>query len=167
MRGYGIDIERRQIMLLYFIHTKSICSPYSAWLRNFLAKHACPECEMIYPDVRSRGLDVYVDEPPDIAAVNGVGAEPMSIARRDFLDLFADEVSKYLKLGRVFTADGTLVEGFVTFAGEKRLLLRGSAQSTINPCPICGCLRYMPEYPWYVLKTLCRGSKKVAGRVYI
>lgn len=142
-------------MGLYRIHTKSICHPDDRWLAAMKADCICPGygCNEIYPHLRSQGVDVCVEERPDIAAINCVSMPGVSIARRDFLDLFADEVSKYLKLGRVFTSDGELLDGYVTFIGQRRLLLRGGAQSRFfGVCKTCGHARYWPGYPWYVLR---------------
>ena len=94
-----------------------------------------------------------LDELPDISAVNNVEPPGINIARCDFLDLFAEEVNKYLKLGKVFASDGTEIEGYVTFVGEKCLPLRGGEKSKyFGKCKVCGQIRYWPAYPWYILR---------------
>ncbi len=140
-------------MFLYLVHTRSICYPDPSWLKEFKAKHVCPACKEIYPDVRKSALDVWLEEPPDVSAVNAVEPPGINIARCDFLNLFSAEVTKYLKLGRIFTGDGTLVEEFVTFVGRRRLPIRGSEKSYFyGICHLCGGFNYLPAYPWYVMR---------------
>ena len=151
----NINVKKTGKNFLYRIHTKSLCDADKSWLTKFKAENVCLGygCRDIYPQARRYGLDVWVMDQPDISAVNVVAPPGLSFARRDFLDLFSEEVSKYLKLGRVFTSDGTLVEDFVTFVGEKRLPLRGSEDSRFfGFCKKCGNPRYWPQYPWYVLR---------------
>ena len=139
---------------LYFINTKTICHPDDSWVREFNKEYKCPGCNYIDPVLREKGVDVYVRKRPDIAAVNAVLPPGINIARRDFFELFADEVAKYLKLGRVLLADGTVVDDFVTFVGKKQLAIRGSEGSSTwqSLCQCCGHYRYAPRYPWYVLR---------------
>ena len=138
-------------MFLYRIHTKSFCDPDEHWYEEFMSKHACPECGGIYPDVRKRGVDVYLEGRPDISAVNVVDPD-ICIARCDFLELFASYTNRYLNFGNVFTSNGKMLKQYATFVGEKRLILRGSEKSKIHQCGKCVRIRYCPIYPWYVLK---------------
>jgi len=139
-------------MLLYYIHTKSICSPEESWLENIIEKHACTLCKRLYPELRKNSIDVWVEEQPDISAVNSVHPPRIGIARRDFLHLFTEEVKQYLKLGEVFDRNGLLIERFATFVSEKHMILRGSEKSRLRICEKCGGYIYTSIYPWYVIK---------------
>jgi len=149
-------------MFLYRIHTKSrSCDADKFWLKEFCANHVCPGygCGEIFPEARKRAIDIRLKEPPDISAVNVAEPPGVCIARRDFLALFGDEVCKYLKLGRVFLGDNTLLHGFVTFLGDRQILLRGAHNSrSSGRCKICGQVRYWPAYPWYIVKDCLRGQ---------
>ena len=138
---------------LYLIHTKSLCHAHEQWLDDFEKKHVCSECKRIKPEMQNKKIDVFLMEKPDKAAVNTVYPPGIDIVRTDFLDLFASELSECLDIGKVYINDATIVEGFVTFAGKRSIFLRGSKESSFRGvCQSCGQLRYLPQYPWYVMK---------------
>ena len=115
-----------------------------------------------------------MDEKPGIAAVSCTSRGNVSFARKDFLELFSEEVKEYLTLGSVYTAGGKKLEKFATFMGKERLLIRGdpapkppiqkSGEKPVffltccNPCSLCGHPRYIPFYPYYLLKEYLTGQ---------
>jgi hypothetical protein len=138
---------------LYLVHTKSICEVDSVWRDEFSKTHMCPGlgCGAII-GLKSHGVNIWLRDKPDISAVNAIIIPGVNIARCDFLELFADEVQRYLFLGEVFV-NGILCSNYVTFSGDKPLLIRGGAKSRFyGCCRMCGRIRYSPAYPWYVLK---------------
>ena len=140
-------------MRLYRIAPKSTCDPADQWLEDFRAKYACPECRFDYTKRRGKqSVNVCLAHQPDASAVNCVTPPGVGIARRDFLDIFGEEAQDYLQLGGVFFGNGKQLHEFVTFVGTP-LLIRGGPEATINPCRVCGYLRYWPGWhpPWYVL----------------
>ena len=142
-------------MFLYRIHTKSYpCDADELWFKKFREKYTCPGCRNTYPEARKQGIDVWIKKRPNVSAINSINSTGISIARRDFMELFYEEVNKYLKIGKVFTSDGILVNDFITFVGVNQLILRGGEKSYFKntPCQCCGRYRYWPAYPWYILR---------------
>jgi len=138
---------------LYRVHTKSICHANRLWLSKFKKKYVCSECKRIKPEMQNKKIDVFLMEKPDKAAVNTVYPPGIDIVRTNFLDLFANELDECLDIGKVYINDDTIVEEFVTFAGKKSMFLRGSEETSFRGvCQSCGQLRYLPQYPWYVMK---------------
>ena len=148
-----ISMENPKRKYLYSISTKSICHVDDSWWQEFRKKAVCPGCKDVYPDVRKSGIDIFLERRPDISAVNSIQRADIGIARRDFLDLFADKADRYLSLGRVFKGNGELLNNFVSFVGQRLLPLRGSEKSQFfGNCHRCGRFNYVPEHPWYVLR---------------
>jgi len=141
---------------LFLIHSKSpVIFPSDQWRQEFKREHICLGygCSRVLPFVykKKMGIDIYIDEKPNIAALNIVYPE-IDVARRDFLELFEHEVNDYLKTGSVFLSDGTLLDQYITFCGERRLFLRGSDKSQyMGQCKHCGQYRYVPRHPLYIL----------------
>jgi hypothetical protein len=145
-------------MYMYRVHTKSSCDPDEAWLSRFRAHFTCVGCHRVARRLCETGADVYLTHAPDAAAINFVSGTCIDLGRREFLELFADEVQKYLKLGRVFTADAQTCERYATFITEKPLVLRGGAKSRYRTCEVCGCFCYMADLKWCVLRASLTGQ---------
>ncbi|HPD32243.1 MAG TPA: hypothetical protein PLL20_19790 [Phycisphaerae bacterium] len=145
-------------MALYRIHTKGHCHPAKGWFADFESAFMCPECWALDLGLRSKGVDVWLEEKPPRYAINSVRPPGVGIAQVDFLSLFKDEVSRLLVLGRVFDQDGAEIEGLVTFVAHRPLPLRGGHQSTHSFCPKCGRFRYSAANDWYVVKNSLTGA---------
>jgi hypothetical protein len=143
-------------MYLYRVHTKSTRAEADEdWLKEFRSKCVCPGlgCKEIFHKVREKGIDVYLNDRPAVSAINVVNPG-ISISRRDFMELFQEEVEKYLITGNVYLK-GKILESHVTFVGPKRLPLRGNIDGTrdFGKCKICGQYRYWPAHPWHILRS--------------
>jgi hypothetical protein len=145
-------------MYVYRLHTKSICDADDTWYREFDATHRCARCHALKGRLRLRGIDVLLQRPPDIAALNYVSRAEVELARRDFLELFAHEAQTYLKLGRVLLKDGSPCDEYATYIAEKPLILRGGAKSHSWTCDVCGTFRYRPGLDWYVIRASLTGQ---------
>jgi hypothetical protein len=64
----------------------------------------------------------------------------------------------YLKLGRVFTANGEAIEEFSTLISDQPILLRGGDKSSWDVCQYCGRFRYAPTGDHYVLRESVTGQ---------
>ena len=140
---------------LYFLQPKGDdCDPYKQWLREyFIPNYGCVKCLHPRPEYTFSPLDVYLCDKPSKACLNVVFPPWISIARLEFLELFRDEVQKYLRLGKVYIGDDRLLEDFVTFTADRLLPIRGSRKSLYNGrCDNCGRIRYISEYPFYITR---------------
>ena len=140
--------------MLYFLQPKDYCPPDTNWLRNeFNPQHWCSDCKSIKPNSKFIPFDVYLDEKPDKSALNSVFLPGIGMGRWEFLELFRDEVHKYLRLGKVYLGDGRLSEDFVTFTADRLLPIRGSKKSSYyGKCPVCKAKGYSAWYPFYVTR---------------
>jgi hypothetical protein len=142
-------------MILYFIKTKrDPCKEHPPWAEMFKEKYICQGygCSEIEYDKISNGIDVWVDDKPGVSALCTVQPAGVNIARRDFLNLFSDEVDRYLKLGNVYNVKEDILEQYATYRGDT-IILRGSRKSDYHGfCKQCGKPRYWPAYPWHILK---------------
>jgi hypothetical protein len=150
----GFNVEGNTVEhILFRLHTKcdseEIVDP--DWLNDFSSQYVCPGCKNIYNNVRQSSMDIVLRKRPSVAALDVLPPD-INIARRDFMDLFFPEASRFLKIGKVIFKDGTILNDFVTFSGDRRIPLRGDSGSRLNDtCTLCGYIRYWPQYPWYVL----------------
>jgi hypothetical protein len=137
--------------MLYFIQPKDHRDSYNPWTHDILDQYGCRPCWGIRPENLSRVFDVYLDSTPRKEALTTI-LLGINIARLDFLKLFWEDVEKYLKLGKVYAADGTCHQEYVTFTADWRLVIRGGKKSEYAGfCPICGEHHYFPWYPFHIL----------------
>lgn len=138
-------------MFIYIVASKTLVDAAAGWLDEFAKTSTCPECYHFDRSLRQTGFDVRVATHPGPSALNEVEPPGVSIARSDFLGLFAEESHRYLKLGKVLDEEGQQIPGYVSYIGLKPLLIRGGAKTRSLFCASCGAFRYVPMNDWYVL----------------
>jgi hypothetical protein len=147
-------------MYLYRVHTKTVCDSDNEWLQEFRQRHMCNDCRQISARICNRPIDVWIEHHPGPAALNSVNPPHIGIARRDFLDLFSEEINQYLHLGKVFLSNGKKLEDYVTFVSDKRLLIRGGKDPSYRTCNMCKGFIYWPGWSdWYVVRSSLTGRK--------
>jgi hypothetical protein len=106
--------------------TMNPCSMVKAQREEALRSWLCRGC--LTPMAMSTGIDVPIQErTPADPPLNIISGCDLGVARKDFLEeLGSDAVASDLILGRVFTANGRLIDNWVTFRGRHRLIVRGS-----------------------------------------
>ena len=104
------------------------------------------------------GIDVRLAQAPGPWALSGLAGPGINLARRDFLDVFAPEMSCELKLGHVSSAGEEPYEQYATYISGRPLLLRGGAKSKAWTCDLCGTMRYIPDMDWYVMRDMLSGQ---------
>ena len=130
-----------------FVHVFPGAGPPCSMEREAFA-HAqetwlCGACLRPRPGVKD--VDVVVEQsrigPAPLTSVLGCG---VPVARLDFLQALVGPaaVRRDLLLGRVFAVGGRRLDGWVTWRGRRRVIVRGSRQESCRPCAVCG----MPCY---------------------
>lgn len=138
---------------LYFIQPKDHCDSYKPWAREMAQKCICRDCRGMRPEWLGKIPNVYLTTTPRKAVLSTIFRLDINIARIDFLQLFREEVEKYLKLGEVYSGDGKFLDGYVTFTAIRRLVIRGGPKSDyLNVCNICGRYKYLAQYPFSILR---------------
>lgn len=145
-------------MHLYLLDPKDECDPVRPWCNEFVAANTCAGCKSLNHTLRETGVDVRVANQPGRGAVGGIAWPSVGIARDGFLDLFDDEVTRHLRLGRVLSASGDPIDGYATFLGSRPLPIRGGVKSTHRECPQCGRFCYCPVGSWYVTSDAVSGQ---------
>jgi len=143
---------------LYFIQCLSHSRAEYNWKHTMYQKYFCSECRLYKDDMHKEVMDICLRDNPGIAALNVIFNLGFYFARRDFLDIFGDEVDKCLKLGQVFDREGRQLEEYVTYTADIRILLRGQKQSKhYGICNQCGAQKYVAKYPWYIIESSLLG----------
>jgi len=120
--------------------------PDKAEFRRARRTWLCPGCSVPRPEVRHVEMRIHGGMPQGEALnfVNGCG---VSVARRDFLDSFGEDLVEHdLFLGRMFTIDGVELADLATFRGRCRLIIRGRHTASYRYCRDCGRLVYFSEH---------------------
>ncbi len=152
-------------MKLFVVSSKSSCEADHEWAEKFRSECKCPGCGARKRECLERPIDVRLNQKPDISALNTVMPVSVSIVRTDFLNLFADEAPRWFLIGRVLDATGCPVEGFASYVGRKRLIIRGGPESTRRTCDVCGRFVYCPLGSWYVMRSSLTGQPLYEGEV--
>jgi hypothetical protein len=139
---------------LYFIQPKDGPDPFKPWLHEFYAgPFWCSECHSTRTESIQESIDVFIDSKPSSAALGVVYPPWINIARVDFLELFEPHLETYMKIGKVLSSDGVILNKYVTYFGNRRLIVRGSKKSDyLGVCPNCHRHRYLASYPFYTLQ---------------
>jgi hypothetical protein len=101
----------------------------------------CPGCG----NPRQQGpIDVSIQEKdPDDTPLNMISGCTVGIAQNDFLFTLGEEVVRqHLYLGRVISEASSLLEGWSTFLGRYRIIIRGSKNAAARRCSECGNIVY-------------------------
>jgi hypothetical protein len=98
--------------------------------------------------------------PPEVLAVRACRTTAVKlftswgfgVIRRDLVELLGPEAVDCLRLGRLVTCEGRSVDGYQTFIGKERVVLRGNSDSQHRVCARCGALlyTYLPRNAPYV-----------------
>jgi len=95
---------------------------------------------------------IYTGKIPNIP-LNGTGGTATGVVREDLIDsLGRKDVEVGLYLGRLLNFQGRQVDGFFTFNGKLKTIIRGDSSSTYRKCATCGSLIYFPLKKRYLVK---------------
>lgn len=109
----------------------------------------CTGCCNPKPEVRR--VDAIIYEVSDSTPINFINGTTVGVARKDFLSCLGDkEVAEHLSLGRVFLEDGELLNDWVTFIGNHKIIVRGTKEAATRNCSICGSQPYFALPPYYL-----------------
>jgi hypothetical protein len=150
-------------MCLVIIEPKSHCETAHNWNNGFRERHMCPGCSALDRAFRRCSLDIPLEYPPDISAVNFAYLPYVGIIRMDFLCLFEDEIDDHLSLGRVLSKTRKPIPGFATYIGRKPLAIRGGPESSGRTCERCGRFVYSPLGEQYVMRDALTGQPLYEG----
>lgn len=99
----------------------------------------CPECAFPRPEARSVHFAIQELGPPNNSAINFVTGAGVGIAKGSLLAALGEElVSKFLFRGRLLSMDRKEIQGWNTFIGAFRIVVRGSENVAHRRCPSCG-----------------------------
>ncbi|HWB09979.1 MAG TPA: hypothetical protein VG826_12175 [Pirellulales bacterium] len=121
---------------------------------NIKTPGGCKECSTIPKDGRPPAVLKVTEIPSPVSPVSfttwGFG-----VIAIEFMELLGDDATACLRLGKLALADGRIVEGFRTFVGVERIILRGSEESEHRICKSCGAMiyTYVPRDAPYVTTT--------------
>jgi hypothetical protein len=98
----------------------------------------CTGCAFPKPDTKVVDATIQ-EEKPDNTPLNMISGCGVGIVRKDFLFSFGEDfVRQHLYLGQVFAPDNRPLEGWVTFVGRHRVIVRGSKNAGVRRCAACG-----------------------------
>jgi hypothetical protein len=98
----------------------------------------CSGCASPKPGVGSIDVRIQEEGPGDVPLtfVSGCG---IGLVHQEFLiELGADNVAQDLLLGTVFGPSGNEIEGWSTFRGRHKLVIRGTSNVGLRQCSVCG-----------------------------
>jgi len=131
------------------------------WWKQYRHAYRCPECGKEQKERSHLPINVLlIDEPTPGALVMGLSPLKACIARRDFIDLFADAAKDYLLFGNVQDMAGNEYPEYITYTARRILPFRGKAESILGYCNTCGRIRYYPmpyEYEYICTKDIVPG----------
>lgn len=92
------------------------------------------------PKPGATAVDVRLDSDPTGAApLNFVNGTSVPLAKKSFLfRLGLDVLRKRLYLGKVIGSRGNTLDGWVTFRGQQRVIVRGAKNVSHRICDTCG-----------------------------
>ncbi len=98
----------------------------------------CPGCN--YPKQDILAVDIELEnERIDNCPLNFVQGCGLPIVNTKFLfSLGKDAIEQNFYLGKVFMANGLLLDDWVTFRGKRKILIRGSKNVSSRQCEQCG-----------------------------
>jgi hypothetical protein len=118
----------------------------------------CPQCRAVrqgYP-----AIDVTLVGAPDDTPLNFPQGTALGIMQRKFLSLLGDDdVQRDLYVGQIERADGAKEEGWVTFHGHHRIIVRGTKHVNYRRREQCG----QPSYFAMGSRYLCPEPQKNVG----
>lgn len=139
-------------MILYRISPKTMIDPVSDWWHEYRSALECGACEMTVPQaLRHGGLVLRISAVPPAVPLSIATPPGVLVARRDFIDLFTEEIMQYFNLGPVMSKTGEHMPEWQSLITSKPLLIRGGSKSIRYTCPVCGRLRYHATGELYAL----------------
>lgn len=116
------------------------------WWEQYKRVYRCPGCRQEKKDQLSCPVNVLLEYAPTPGGLlMGMGFLDAWLARRDFIERFADVAKGYLVFGTVHDAAGNHYPEYVTYRAPFILPLRGTEESILGYCSICKRIRYMPR----------------------
>lgn len=125
--------------------------PFVPRFTNIKTPGGCKECCTIPAGGRPRDALKVTEIPSPVGPVCfttwGFG-----VVAAELLEFLGDEAAECLRLGRLADPNGQLIEGFRTFVGVERVILRGNMESEHRLCKSCGAMiyTYVPRNSPYV-----------------
>ncbi len=120
-------------------------------LERALGEWICPRWQCVLPG--SGPIDVIINDDLELSKpFSWVSPSFLGMVWNDFIaPLGADVLATELFLGAVRRADGKLIEGWSTFHGRHRTIIRGSKKGlNYRRCQHCGRKQYTSFGPYYL-----------------
>jgi hypothetical protein len=130
--------------------TMSPCSMDKGEYAKALETWLCQGCAS--PKIGSGAIDVVLRNSPQKIPLNFVSGIGVGIVSETLLNALGMEmVEPYLLLGTAKGPDRRPIEGFRTFRGKHRMIIRGDERSSYRKCEVCGRDIYFPMGKKYIV----------------
>ena len=120
------------------------------WARGVLGTLLCRACVRVRRGLHPRPIDVKLRHIGARRSVAFVSQITIGVIHKRLLDRLGEYLTGFA-LGGVYNADGAKMDGFSTFYSGHAIIVRGSADSEVKQCPICGAIFYPRKGDPYVL----------------
>lgn len=125
--------------------------PDNGWRRVVAGTLFCRMCGRLLRSVYPRTIDVKLIQIRSGTSVDSVSGAVIGVIHRRLLERLAEHLSGFA-LGQVYDETNTSLEDYRTFYSAHIIRPRGSAQSGLEQCPICGTILYIAKGTPYILR---------------